>query len=368
MNTRIIPEVLFLLFLLRFTYALDIVIPLPDSERTINIDSFREEEKIYIHLPSLFIKIDGAISVQDNLVKVLLNNKNASIDFQNNLASINEPSTTKLIKFQSQMKLWQDTIWIEFNDARTLMQYIIGSEITIKDKPQEKKNNIDTNQQRNPISEIEIPEQELLENIETSSETIQQKNKFSLNNILIDPGHGGEDKGITFPSGKYEKDITLLFAYNLDAQLKKNGINTVLSRKEDKLLSIKERSNIITNEKINYFISIHTEAPRIQGPQILIILPKLTDNNINTKNNYIIDEMIKLIKEKKKDITVQKLSFPLLINNYVDIPGILIEIYPEYKENEDKWEVFIDKKAEIYTIITQVISTTKNNMDSIEKK
>jgi len=378
MNKKISLGILFFLSFIHITYAVNVVISLPNLEQTVNLDSFNEEGKIYIHLPSLIMKINGAISIQDNLVKLSVNNKNVNIDFQNNLASINDVSETKLIQFQNQIKIWQDTIWIEMNDANTLIQSISGGKLETNDNLQEKTiegQPVDSAK----IKEINEPEKEnteeineknLLEEISTKQEnSIQTKeNKFSLNKIFIDAGHGGEDRGISLPSGKYEKEITLLFANNLDSQMKKDNINTVLSRKDEQFIGMKERCNSLLNEKADYFISIHTESPRKEREGLIIFVSKLSDNDLNTKNNYIADEIIKAIKEKYKDLKIEKYSFPLYLSDYTNIPGILLELIPGYKDDseEEKWDIFLDKKSDIYTIITDAIKNVKNKIE--EKK
>lgn len=378
MKKKILLGMLFFLSVIQLTYAVNVVISLPDSEQTVNIDSFNEGGKIYIHLPSLIMKINGAISIQDNLVKLSVNNKNVNIDFQSNLASINDISETKLIQFQNQIKIWQDTIWIEMNDAKTLIQSISGGKLETKDSLQEKTiegqpiDTIEIKETNEPEKEDkeEINEKNLLEEISTKQENVIQKkeNNFSLDKIFIDAGHGGEDKGITLPSGKYEKEITLLFANNLESQMKKDNINTVLSRKSEQFIGMKERCNSMLNEKVDYFISIHTESPRREREGLIIFVSKLSDNDLNTKNNYIADEIIKTIKEKYKDIEIEKYSFPLYLSDYTNIPGILLELIPRYKDDlkEETWDIFLDKKSDIYTLIKDAIKNAKNSIE--EKK
>lgn len=379
MNKKILLGMLFFLLTINIAYTVNVVISLSDSEQTVNIDSFNEEGKTYIHLPSLIMKVNGAISIQDNLVKLSVNNKIANIDFQNNLVSINDVSETRLIQFQNQIKIWQDTIWIEMNDAKTLIQNISGGKLETKDNFQEqtvKEQSIEyeeikaTNEKEKENKDEEINEKKLLEEISTNQENFIQKeeNKFTLNKIFIDAGHGGEDRGITLPSGKYEKEITLLFANNLDAQMKKENINTVLGRKDEQFIGIKERCNSIFNEKADYFISIHTGCPGKEREGLIIFVSKLSDNDWNTKNNYIADEIINAIKEKHKDIKIEKYFFPLYLSDNTNIPGILLELIPGYKDNSEKenWDVFLDKKSDIYTILTDAIKKIKNNIEEKE--
>ncbi|MGC9054733.1 MAG: N-acetylmuramoyl-L-alanine amidase family protein, partial [Candidatus Hydrogenedens sp.] len=349
MNKKILLCILFFSSVIQLAYAVNVVISLPDSEQTVNIDSYYEEGRIYIHLPSLIMKINGAISIQDNLVKLSINNKNVNLDFQNNLASINDITETKLIQLQNPIKIWQDTIWIELNDAKLLIQNITGGKLETKDTIQEKtveEQPIDNTKE----NETEINEKYLMEKVSTDQEIVTPKkeNIFTLDKIFIDAGHGGEDRGLTLPSGKYEKEITLLFATNLDEQMKKDNINTALSRVSEQFIGMKERCNGMLNEKVDYFISVHTEAPVKEREGLVIFVSKLSNNDLNTKNNYIADEIIKSIKEKYKDMRVEKYSFPLYLSDCTNIPGIILELIPRYKDDlkEEKWDTFLDKKSD----------------------
>ena len=75
--------------------------------------------------------------------------------------------------------------------------------------------------------------------------------------ILIDPGHGGTDSGNKF-NGMIEKELTLDLAIRLEEKLFGTGIfDTVLSRKEDRGISLNEKANIAKYYKANPIVSIH---------------------------------------------------------------------------------------------------------------
>ena len=80
--------------------------------------------------------------------------------------------------------------------------------------------------------------------------------------IVIDPGHGGRDPGAIGRSGLKEKDITLSIAKRLAQELRKRGINVVLTRDSDKFVSLWKRSQIANSHKASFFISIHANSAR----------------------------------------------------------------------------------------------------------
>ena len=80
--------------------------------------------------------------------------------------------------------------------------------------------------------------------------------------ILIDPGHGGYDKGsIAQDKTTFEKDITLqigtLVAKNLTKQ---NDIQAIISRNEDKAISLSDRAKLANEQNVDLFVSIHLNS------------------------------------------------------------------------------------------------------------
>ena len=77
--------------------------------------------------------------------------------------------------------------------------------------------------------------------------------------VFIDAGHGGTDPGAIGFNTK-EKDITLAVSLKLEKHLKRHNIEVLLSRENDKTLSLAERSNIANRNNVNASISIHCNA------------------------------------------------------------------------------------------------------------
>jgi N-acetylmuramoyl-L-alanine amidase len=78
---------------------------------------------------------------------------------------------------------------------------------------------------------------------------------------VIDPGHGGHDPGALNPSLHVkEKDLCLKVAKKLAALLKKNDFKVILTRSDDRFLSLEERSALSRKKKADLFLSIHFNA------------------------------------------------------------------------------------------------------------
>ena len=62
--------------------------------------------------------------------------------------------------------------------------------------------------------------------------------------ILLDPGHGGIDRGAVSKNGIHEKDINLNISKKLKVLLQKQGYTVVMTREVDEGLYSKEKARI----------------------------------------------------------------------------------------------------------------------------
>lgn len=78
--------------------------------------------------------------------------------------------------------------------------------------------------------------------------------------IVIDPGHGGNDRGTTGSRGTDEKGITLLTSELLAAKLRASGANVVMTREADTYVPLRKRVAVSHQADADAFISIHYDA------------------------------------------------------------------------------------------------------------
>jgi N-acetylmuramoyl-L-alanine amidase len=75
--------------------------------------------------------------------------------------------------------------------------------------------------------------------------------------IVLDPGHGGKESGASGPTGYLEKDVNLVISKLLRDELVKRGATVVMTREDDKEVSLVERQAIINQEEPAIALSIH---------------------------------------------------------------------------------------------------------------
>jgi N-acetylmuramoyl-L-alanine amidase len=82
-----------------------------------------------------------------------------------------------------------------------------------------------------------------------------------IRTIVIDPGHGGREVGAVGPGGLLEKDITLAIARKLQTALaSKLGARVVLTREDDSVVSLDQRTALANQYKADLFLSVHLNA------------------------------------------------------------------------------------------------------------
>lgn len=83
----------------------------------------------------------------------------------------------------------------------------------------------------------------------------------NLRTIVIDPGHGGKDKGaISKTYGLHEKNLTLDISLKLAKILRQKGYKVYLTRYGDKFIGLDERPAYANKVKADMFVSIHINA------------------------------------------------------------------------------------------------------------
>ncbi len=111
---------------------------------------------------------------------------------------------------------------------------------------------------------------EVLSTRNLKSSDITRQLALGVATIVIDPGHGGSDPGCPgYCKGVWEKDITLELSKKLAKKLRDSlKCNVLLTRSEDRYLSLEERTAIANTKKADLFISLHcngADNKRLRG-------------------------------------------------------------------------------------------------------
>lgn len=140
----------------------------------------------------------------------------------------------------------------------------------------------------------------------------------SFRTVVIDPGHGGHDKGGQWGL-VYEKHLALDTAARLENELKKRGFRTVMTRRSDYFISLPERVRIGKKYSNSIFVSIHynyTWKQHVQGLETFY-----TSSQSRALASYIQNGMMRKVRTNNRGA---KYARYYVIRNASN-PAVLVE-------------------------------------------
>jgi N-acetylmuramoyl-L-alanine amidase len=77
---------------------------------------------------------------------------------------------------------------------------------------------------------------------------------------VVDPSHGGEERGASLSAQLAEKDVTLAFGRRLRQELETRGLATLLLRDSDTMLSLDQRASLTNSAHATIYICLHAAS------------------------------------------------------------------------------------------------------------
>jgi N-acetylmuramoyl-L-alanine amidase len=118
--------------------------------------------------------------------------------------------------------------------------------------------------------------------------------KWKIDKIIIDPGHGGKDPGAVGRRKTYEKNIVLKIGLALRDEIRRRtDIDVVMTRETDILIPLGERGRIANRENGKLFISLHingSTSKKAHGQSTYFLSPARTERamRVALKENSVI--------------------------------------------------------------------------------
>ena len=85
---------------------------------------------------------------------------------------------------------------------------------------------------------------------------------------VIDPGHGGRDPGAIGIGGLQEKDVVLPISLEVARLLEQQGVRVILTRSDDRFISLAGRAQLANRNRATLFVSIHANAISMSRPDV----------------------------------------------------------------------------------------------------
>ncbi len=84
-----------------------------------------------------------------------------------------------------------------------------------------------------------------------------------IGTVVIDPGHGGKDRGTYCSTVGEEKQLALDVSLRIRSILAARGVKVIMTRSDDRFIELEERAAIANHAKADLFVAIHADnAPR----------------------------------------------------------------------------------------------------------
>jgi N-acetylmuramoyl-L-alanine amidase len=165
--------------------------------------------------------------------------------------------------------------------------------------------------------------------------------------IMIDPGHGGDDKGAWLGRNIAEKDITLSWARDLKRQLEERGIPARLLRDYDQTLSLDRRAEIANETRPALYVALHAARP---GNGVRIYAPAVPFAGQSGTARFVSWERAQLaslersksvarsitVEIRKQDRQANGFAAPLRPLNNLVVPAVAVEFAAMAKPSENQ--------------------------------
>ena len=225
----------------------------------------------------------------------------------------------------------------------------------------------------------------------TNAKYNKHRNPIQKKTIVLDPGHGGYDKGAQGPDGSFEKTVTMEFARVLAAELE-NTYKVILTRTDDYWIDILSRTAMANHLNADMFISIHTGGSflhqangislyyyeKISTSALMLKTESMEDSrssnfkelwsNVQGKHQQNSKVLAEHILNSLKEKTGKKLEYnaeiqgvPLMVIEGADMPAILIEI--GYITNPAE-----EKSLNNINVLFDIAKKIKNGIDDFFEK
>jgi N-acetylmuramoyl-L-alanine amidase len=155
--------------------------------------------------------------------------------------------------------------------------------------------------------------------------------------VMLDPGHGGDDRGAQLSDTLEEKVVTLIFARRLRSELLSRGINTVMSRDADVTVPADQRAAMADAARVAIYLSLHAVS---QGRGVRIYTAMLNSAAKpagfgpwdRAQAGYLLSShfLAEILKAEmaKHQVSSANLSAPVKPLNNVGAAAIAIELSP----------------------------------------
>jgi N-acetylmuramoyl-L-alanine amidase len=189
--------------------------------------------------------------------------------------------------------------------------------------------------------------------------------------VVVDPSHGGEERGAALTEQVAEKDVTLALGRRLRQELEARGISTLLLREGDSTLSLDQRASLTNSAHPAIYICVHA-ASQGTGVRVYTALAPVAAENRGPFLGWDTAQTsfqllsrtawASLAKQlQNKQVPVRSLIAPLRPLNNVTSAAVAIEVAPPADD-----VLQLNSPAYQQLIVTAVAAGVEDVRDKLE--
>lgn len=146
--------------------------------------------------------------------------------------------------------------------------------------------------------------------------------------IIVDPGHGGHDTGTqSISKPRYqEKSLNLTTAHFVKSYLQQLGYQVVMTREDDRFVSLDKRAQMANDRKPHLFISIHyNSAPSAEAKGVEVFFHQCKEKERTLQSKRLAQSILKniLANTQAKSRGVKQANYAVI--RETTMPAVLIE-------------------------------------------
>ena len=170
---------------------------------------------------------------------------------------------------------------------------------------------------------------------QVEDDLLRNSERWLIDTIVLDAGHGGKDPGSIGASGLKEKDVVLDIVKRIGKLIeKKLKVKVVYTRDEDVYVSLEERGKIANRNEGKLFISIHLNSypknRKVRGFEVYILRPGKTASAIEVaeRENSVLrfddkSSAEKFEKQATEKLILASLTQAAFMSESEDLSGML---------------------------------------------
>jgi N-acetylmuramoyl-L-alanine amidase len=186
-----------------------------------------------------------------------------------------------------------------------------------------------------------------------SALSLSDERLWSINTVIIDPGHGGRDSGALGPGGTKEKDVVLAVAKELKKLVdERQEIKAVMTRNDDSFVGLYQRAALAKKANGKLFISIHANAGQsreAEGVEIFFLSAARTEDA-----RYV---------AQRENESVKYEDNPGMYRKLINDAGTVNDIQNDMASN-----VFLKESQDLCTVLLEnVFKTTRQSNRGVKQ-